>query len=137
MGEGAGMLEKRILALKTTCSRGKNYLKGTEGRHLTKEVVYIWQANSIALLKLSLTNRDPIWHVALAGTCFHKCHLPPNLSDSSHAKRHSLGLISNRPFIFKAVLGLQKSFKDRTSEFLYTHYPGSPVITLSQLAIQY
>lgn len=35
MGEGAGMLEHRILALKATRRRGKNYLKGTEGRHFT------------------------------------------------------------------------------------------------------
>lgn len=34
-GEGAGMSEKRMLALKATHPRGKDYLKGTEGRRLT------------------------------------------------------------------------------------------------------
>lgn len=34
MSKVAGVLEKRTLALKVSHSRGKNYLKGTEGRHL-------------------------------------------------------------------------------------------------------
>lgn len=35
MGGGAGVLGTGGLALKAARPRGKNYLKGTEGRHLT------------------------------------------------------------------------------------------------------